>query len=112
LYRQGGYEGAKSLLNRVAPPTGIVCVNDLVAMGAMEALTEAGLCVGEDILVAGFDNIEESAHTQPPLTTLSQPVYEISQKLVDLLIISLNDEPLEEPCVRLETELVIRESTG
>ncbi len=112
LSRQEGIEGAKSLLKLSSPPSGIVCANDLVAIGAMEALTELGLTAGKDVVVAGFDNIEEAAHTLPPLTTLSQPVYEISQKLVNMLIARLNGEALDQPCISLEPDLVIRASTS
>jgi LacI family transcriptional regulator len=111
LFRQSGFEAAKSLLSLSKPPNGIVCVNDLVAIGVLEAAKDRGLRVGNDLLVAGFDNIEESAHSQPPLTTLSQPVYEIAQKLVHMLIDQINGNSVEDPCVTLEPELVIRAST-
>jgi LacI family transcriptional regulator len=111
LFRQSGFEAAKNLLSLSQPPNAIVCANDLVAMGVLEAAKDLGLRVGTDLLVAGFDNIEESAHSQPPLTTLSQPVYEIARKLVDMLIDLINGNPIEDPCVPLEPELVLRSST-
>ncbi len=58
------------------PPTAIIGVNDLTAVGAMRAARERGLVVGRDLAVAGYDGTDDLEHSQPPLTTLRQPVYE------------------------------------
>ncbi len=108
----GGYQAAGQLLALESAPTAIVCVNDLTAIGAMHAAHERGLKVGRDIAIAGFDGIADSAHTQPPLTTLDQPVYEIARQLVKMLLALLNGELLPERQVRIEPKLLIRESTG
>ncbi len=108
----GGYQAAGQLLALETAPTAIVCVNDLTAIGAMHAAHECGLKVGRDIAIAGFDGIADSAHTQPPLTTLDQPVYEIARQLVKMLLALLNGEALSERQVKIEPKLLIRESTG
>ncbi len=112
LTPEGGYQAARHLLNLSQPPTAIVCVNDLTAIGAMHAAHESGLKVGRDIAIAGFDGIADSAHTQPPLTTLDQPVYTIARQLVSMLLALINHEPLEVRQVKIEPKLLIRESTG
>ena len=112
LSRKGGSLAAQQLLSLPNPPTGIVCINDLTAIGVLEAAQDKGLAVGKDIAVAGFDGIEEAAHTRPPLTTVSQPVYWIAQQLVQMLVQLMNHESLENPSISLEPELVIRKSTG
>jgi LacI family transcriptional regulator len=112
LTPEGGYQAAGRLLNLSQPPTAIVCVNDLTAIGAMHAAHERGLKVGRDIAIAGFDGIADSAHTQPPLTTLDQPVYTIARQLVTMLLALINGEPLAERQVKIEPKLLIRESTG
>jgi LacI family transcriptional regulator len=112
LTSTGGYQAAEQLLALELAPTAIVCVNDLTALGAMHAAHDHGLKVGRDIAIAGFDGIADSAHTQPPLTTLDQPVYDIARQLVTMLLALINGEPLSERQIKIEPQLLIRESTG
>ena len=112
LTPEGGYQAARHLLTLANQPTAIVCVNDLTAIGAMHAAHESGLKVGRDIAIAGFDGIADSAHTQPPLTTLDQPVYEIAGRLVMMLLTLINGESLSERQVKIQPKLLIRPSTG
>jgi LacI family repressor for deo operon, udp, cdd, tsx, nupC, and nupG len=93
------------------PPDAIACVNDLTAIGALEAAHQRGLAVGRSLAIAGFDGIEESAHTHPPLTTLSQPLYDIARRLVRMLVAQISDEPLEEKCLVIQPQLILRQST-
>lgn len=112
LTRPGGYEAARRLLALAQPPTAIVCANDLTAIGAMRAAHELGLRVGRDLAVAGFDGVEDTEHSQPPLTTLQQPVYDIARRLVVMLLALIEGEEPAERHVTLQPELIIRESTG
>lgn len=112
LTPEGGYQAAEHLLKLANPPTAIVCVNDLTAIGAMHATHQYGYKVGRDIAIAGFDGIADSAHTQPPLTTLDQPVYTIARQLVTMLFSLITGKPIAERQVRLQPKLLIRESTG
>ncbi len=112
LTRKGGYSAALRLLALDSPPTAIVGANDLTAIGALRAAREKGLTVGRDIAIAGYDGTEESANTQPPLTTLQQPIYETARSLVDMLVARVGGESLKDPHVVLQPRLIIRESTG
>ncbi|MGE5224292.1 MAG: LacI family DNA-binding transcriptional regulator [Omnitrophica WOR_2 bacterium] len=112
LTSQGGYQAALQLLSLPQPPTAITCVNDLTAIGVLHAAHDRKMTIGHDLSVAGFDGIGESAHTEPPLTTLYQPVYEIARRLVMMLNILVCGEELDEKHIRYQPELVIRESTG
>jgi len=112
LTRSGGYQAAQRLLGLPEPPTAIIGVNDLTAIGAMRAAHERGLNIGDDLAVAGYDGTEDSAHTQPPLTTLKQPIYETAQRLVCMLLALIAKEQLVERQVILHPELIIRGSTG
>ncbi|MBI4771656.1 MAG: LacI family DNA-binding transcriptional regulator [Chloroflexi bacterium] len=112
LTRMAGYETTPRLLDQPDPPTAILGVNDLTAIGVMRAARERGLMVGRDLAVAGFDGIEDGEHSQPPLTTLKQPVYRIAQRLVEMALTLATGEPLPEPHVLLQPELIVRESTG
>jgi len=112
LTMEGGYRAALRLFSLSRPPTAGVCVNDLTAIGVMHAAQEMGLRVGRDVAVAGFDGIMGAAHTNPPLTTLDQPVYSIARTLVNLLLGLISGADLPERQVRVQPKLVIRESTG
>ncbi len=110
-FREGGYRAAQQLLALKPLPTAITCINDLTAIGALHAASECGLKVGRDLAIAGFDGIEETEHTSPPLTSLHQPLYAIARNLVNLLVASVQNLPLDEPRIRVRPELLIREST-
>ena len=112
LTPEGGFQAAGRLLAQANPPTAIVCINDLTAIGAMHAAHRLGLNIGKDLAIAGFDGIADSAHTEPPLTTIDQPVYSIAQQLVSMLLALINGDFLEENQVKIEPKLIIRESTG
>ena len=74
----GGHDAMKRILDSKARPTAVLASNDLTAIGAMGAIAEAGLMVPEDISVVGFDDIQLSAFTMPPLTTVRLPRAEIA----------------------------------
>lgn len=112
LTRAGGYEAAIPLLELPTPPTAILGANDLTAAGVMRAAHERGLVVGRDLAVAGYDGTEDSEHTQPPLTTLKQPVYETARRLATMLFALIEGEPLAEHQIIWQPELIIRASTG
>ena len=112
LTPQGGYLAAGQLFCRDDAPTALVCLNDQIAMGAMHAAHERGLTIGRDVAIAGFDGIADSAHTEPPLTTLSQPVYTIARRLIAMLMALIKGEELAERQVKITPTLIIRQSTG
>ena len=112
LTRAGGYQAALRLLDLPQPPTAIIGANDLTAVGAARGAHERGLVVGRDIAIAGYDGTDDSEHTQPPLTTLKQPVYDIARRLVKMLVARIEGKELIEPQLILQPELIVRESTG
>jgi LacI family transcriptional regulator len=113
LTRQGGgYTAAQRLLALRTPPTAIMGANHLTAIGAIRAAHERGLTVGKDLAVVGYDGTEDAARSQPPLTTLQQPIYNTTKRLVDMLVACINGEPLEELKVIRAPQLIIRDSTG
>jgi LacI family repressor for deo operon, udp, cdd, tsx, nupC, and nupG len=93
------------------PPTAILGCNDQIAIGALGAAKELGRKIGSDFSIAGYDGIREAEYTNPPLTTISQPTYEIARRLVKMLIAEINHQPLDEPRPVLEPELILRDST-
>jgi LacI family transcriptional regulator, repressor for deo operon, udp, cdd, tsx, nupC, and nupG len=105
---EGGHAAAVQLLR--AGATGIVCSSDLMAIGAIRAVREAGLRVPEDVSVVGFDDAGPNAYLDPPLTTSQQPFEAMSAAVVRLLTEPLSDGPAPE--LRFRPELVVRASTG
>jgi DNA-binding LacI/PurR family transcriptional regulator/signal transduction histidine kinase len=84
--RQSGAEATRALLKRGIPFDALFCVNDGMALGAIDVLREKGLRVPQDVAVAGFDGIDEGRYLTPPLTTVIQPLAELGGRAVDLLI--------------------------
>jgi LacI family transcriptional regulator len=81
-----GYRHMLDLLKLRPRPSAIFCANDLMAIGAMEAATEQGLRVPDDVSVMGYDDHELARYTHPPLTTLVLPNYEMGRRAAELLV--------------------------
>jgi LacI family transcriptional regulator len=110
--RSQGYAAAKELLQLEQPPTAIVASCDQSALGAMQAAHEFGLEIGRQLSVTGFDDIKIAATVSPPLTTVRQPMYDMGKTAAEMLFMRLAGETLPELHVRLDTELIIRQSTA
>ncbi|MCG8650410.1 MAG: substrate-binding domain-containing protein, partial [Pirellulales bacterium] len=108
----GGIAATKELLSLDRPPTGIVCYNDVTALGALHAINRRGLTVPGDVSLAGFDDIALAAHSQPPLTTIRQPKRSMAQRAIHTLLQLINEEPAAKKHVRIPGRLIIRESTA
>ncbi|MPZ53271.1 MAG: LacI family DNA-binding transcriptional regulator [Acidimicrobiia bacterium] len=107
---EGGRRAMERLARRISPPFGLVCHNDLTAIGAMSVLRKRGWRVPEDVGVVGFDDIPISAYVDPPLTTVAQDMYALGARAVDALHrISPSDGADFEEI--LEVRLVVRESS-
>lgn len=111
LTSEGGYRAGEHLLGLPNPPTAIACVDDTTAIGVLHAAGERGWVVGQNLAVAGFDGIEGFEHTQPPLTTINQPVYQMARRLVQMLVSQITGKPVEEKHLLIEPVLEIRQST-
>ena len=86
----GGYSAMRSLLARSPLPRAVFAANDMMAMGAMVAIREAGLRVPDDIAVAGFDNIPVARLLNPPLTTVAQFPERLGRRAAEMLFERLN----------------------
>ena len=106
-----GYEGTQRLLARDDPPTAIFACSDDTALGALRALREAGLSVPGDVSLVGFDDLPVAAWTDPPLTTVRQPLVEMGASAVELVhrARTASGHTLR---TELATSLVVRESTA
>ena len=111
LTRQGGYQAGLRLLVKTPRPDAILGINDMTALGAMRAANDLGLQIGQDIAIAGFDDIDDAQHAQPALTTLHQPVYDIARQLVQMLLDLLRDPTQAPKQIMLQPELKVRASS-
>jgi LacI family transcriptional regulator len=110
---EDGREATNRLLDLEPPPTALFAYNDIMAIGALRAAHERGLCVPNDFSVVGFDDIPQAAFTCPALTTVSQPKLDMGRRGAELLLDLIDGRrPPVEADVPLEVRLVIRESTG
>jgi LacI family transcriptional regulator len=111
LTEDGGYLAAHALFGLKNPPTAVLGCNDQIAIGVLRAAKEAGRKVGAEFSVAGYDGIREAEFSDPPLTTLSQPTYDIARQLVQMLAAEINHDPLNQKQVNIIPELILRAST-
>ena len=94
-------------------PTAVACYNDLVALGLMRALREMDILVPEMVSLTGFDDVNLSAFSAVPLTTMRVPKREMGQRAVEVLIRQMEAGGDYRPeQVTLQAELVVRGSTG
>ena len=108
---ESGYQAAQALLDLAEPPTAIFACNDLMAVGCMRAAVERGLKVPQDLSIVGFDDIRLASFTNPPLTTVAQPKYEIGSWATKLLLQRIQDLDAPPQVKRLENQLRVRSST-
>jgi len=107
---EGGRRATRALLSADPGLTAIVCVNDLMAVGAMREIRERGLRIPQDISVTGFDNIKLAQFCYPALTTVHIPRDQIGQNICEVLM--PHGETRLEHEILIDPELVLRDSTG
>ncbi len=106
----GGYAAMQQLLT--ANPDSVFAASDQMAIGALRAVREVGLRVPQDIALVGFDDLLPLGNIQPRLTTIRQPVVQIGQEAVTVLLDIIRNGPSPSNRIILDTQLVIRESCG
>ncbi|TVY11331.1 LacI family DNA-binding transcriptional regulator [Paenibacillus cremeus] len=89
---EGGFEAASRLLTSVEPPDGIFCANDIMALGAMDAARKIGVHIPDDVSIIGFDDIKPASWAGYALTTWTQPVEQMIQAAIDLLLASIEEK--------------------
>ncbi|MGJ7546674.1 LacI family DNA-binding transcriptional regulator [Variovorax sp. LT1R16] len=109
---QSGYEAMHAILRTADRPSAVFVCNDLMAIGALRAAHESGVHVPDEISIVGFDDIELSAYTSPPLTTVAQPKERIGALAVDMLLERVGGQRRDARKVVLQPELRVRGSTA
>ncbi|MBW8012854.1 MAG: LacI family transcriptional regulator [Chloroflexi bacterium] len=109
---RGGYQGMVELLKLTPHPTAVFAANDLMALGAMIAIREAGLNIPQDIALVGIDDIPAAKLVHPPLTTISQFQEQIGLRAAQMLFERIQGTAPDSPrLVEMPFELIVREST-
>jgi LacI family transcriptional regulator len=108
--RAGGYSAMRRLL--VQQPDALFASSDDMAVGALRAIREAGLRVPEDVAMVGFDDMPFAVQTEPPLTTVRQPIEQTGRLAAQILIDQISQPGEAVRRIMLPTELVIRKSCG
>src|SRR5690606_22646722 len=107
---EGGHAAAARLIARGV--TGIICASDVLALGAIRAARRARLRVPDDISVVGYDDSPFMTCTEPPLTTVRQPIEAMGQAVVRLLTREVGGDTVPTDELLFEPDLVVRGSTG
>lgn len=108
--RDGGRAAMRTLLDQPSPPDAVVCANDVMAIGALNAAIEAGLDVPGDLAVVGVDDIDAAQLVRPALSTVQVPAEEIGRAAGDLLLHRIGDPDGAHRHVLVGHQLVIRQS--
>jgi LacI family transcriptional regulator len=106
-----GFMAMQKLLEISPQPTAVFVASDVVALGAIRAIKQAGLRIPQDIAVVGFDNIPMADYYDPPLTTVRIPSYGLGWASGERLVRLVQGEAIEQDGLLLESELVIRNSS-
>ena len=107
---QSGYDAARLLIRRAHPFDAVFAASDLIAIGALRALEEAGRSVPGDVALIGFDGIPAASLTRPPLSTIQQDFTAGGRMLVETLLTLVRNGQIE--ATPVPTRLVARQSTG
>jgi len=113
INKEDGYHSTRILLQLITPPDAIFANSDMVALGAMQAIKEAGLLIPQDVAIIGFSNWPFSEMIDPHLSSISQSGFEIGKLATNLLLDEINskDEVYVHKTEILPTELIIRGSS-
>jgi len=109
---RSGYRAMNQLLDLPNPPTALFAMHDLIAIDALQAAFDRGLRVPQDISIASFDGIQATQITQPPITTVRQPITDIGKRAVEMVLAHIQDRSLAPMREIVSVQLVVRESTG
>ncbi|MFB5193255.1 LacI family DNA-binding transcriptional regulator [Alicyclobacillus fastidiosus] len=105
-----GYLAMKQLLGLDELPTAVFCASDMMAIGAMKAISEVGWCVGEEISLVGFDDIDLSRYVTPRLTTIRQNTEQMGEMAAKELLELMNTANKPPGVITVETDLIVRDS--
>lgn len=104
--------GMRRILETGKRPTAVVCINDVLAHGAILECQAHGIAVPGDISITGFDDLEFAAHVRPGITTLRVSTDQMGTEAIRQLLARISDRPRPRRSVEVPTELIVRASTA
>jgi LacI family transcriptional regulator, repressor for deo operon, udp, cdd, tsx, nupC, and nupG len=108
-----GAEATEAFLRLSPRPTAIFCYNDMIALGVLKRLKQAGLELPGDCSLAGFDDVFVAEYADPPLTTIAQPKYQLGRDAAELVLDLVRGDRPKRPRMRaIRGSLVVRSSTA
>jgi DNA-binding LacI/PurR family transcriptional regulator len=109
---ESGYAAANKFLKQSKRPTAIFAANDVMALGAIYAIQDAGLSVPEDMAVVGYDNRSFTTTVRPQITTVSMPLIEMGGAAGELLLKQIAEGRKEQEEIKVKGQLIVRETCG
>jgi len=109
---EDGYQAAVQLLQLPEPPTAIIAINDLLAIGALRAAADLGLHIPADLSLVSYDDIPEAKYLIPRLTTVSKDAARLGREAVRLVLERIQDPSRPRQRIDVPAQFIIRESTG
>ena len=110
--RENGFQAMSAILKLEDRPTAVISGNNLMTLGALQAIYEWKLRIPDDMAIVGFDDMAWASSLNPPLTTIAQPTRELGAIAAQLLLDRINDPQRPFRHVILDTQLIVRESSG
>jgi DNA-binding LacI/PurR family transcriptional regulator len=108
---QAAFEAAMKLLRSHPEVTAILCANDVLAVGVLQAIRGMGLDIPDDVAVIGFDDFDFAQYVRPQLTTVRVPGYDMGRRAAEMLLEFLQTKSFSQREVQLPTELIVRDSS-
>ncbi len=108
---ENGFHAMRDLLAKEAP-TAVLCATDRIAVGALHALAHAGMRAGQDVALIGYDDLSLASYTDPPLTTIAQPIEQAARRMVEMLLARIGGAPADGMQEILQAKLIERASDG
>jgi len=110
---EGGYRATKHLLELHVPPTTLLVANNLLVLGALNAIKEKGLTIPDNVALIGWDDFYAAPHLQTPLTMVNQPAHAMASIAAEQLMKMLSEKPVDPSLhIILKSDFIIRESSG
>jgi DNA-binding LacI/PurR family transcriptional regulator len=109
---EGGRRALRKLLALESPPTAVICSSDMMAIGVLQEAHLRGVRIPEDLSVVGFDGIDATTWSVPPLTTVEQPIQQIAEAAVEVLQTLIRDPGTSLPNLLFRPRLLVRGSTA
>jgi DNA-binding LacI/PurR family transcriptional regulator len=109
---EGGRRGLRKLLALASPPTAVICSSDMMAIGVLQEARRQGVGVPEALSVVGFDGIDATTWSVPPLTSVEQPIQQIAEAAVDVLQTLIREPGAALPNLLFRPRVVVRGSTA